>query len=149
MWTSSEKKLNFLVCVSCIDGDPPCLGKQKMNDTPLNSSGPCSAPSPPPPPPPPFLKMNTPMASAYLCFVAVNQVRLSSNLISILEPHLKELVKQHGEISDRLSVTKVICELNSLKKMIFFICTCTALAPVIRYTDIHKSKKKYFWNFHG
>lgn len=41
-------------------------------------------------------------------FVLVNQVRLSSNLISILEPHLKELAKQHGEISDRLSVTEVM-----------------------------------------
>ena len=39
---------------------------------------------------------------------SVNHVRLSSNLISILEPHLKELVKQHGEISDRLSVTEVM-----------------------------------------
>ena len=48
----------------------------------------------------------------YMCinvlFLLVNQVRLSSNLISILEPHLKELVKQHGEISDRLSVTEVM-----------------------------------------
>lgn len=41
-------------------------------------------------------------------FVLVNQVRLSSNLISILEPHLKELAKQHGEIRDRLLVTEVM-----------------------------------------
>lgn len=44
----------------------------------------------------------------FFFFVLVNQVRLSSNLISILEPHLKELAKQHGEISDRLSVTEVM-----------------------------------------
>ena len=47
-------------------------------------------------------------------------MRLSSNLISILEPHLKELVKQHGEISDRLSVTEVMWH-KLLIKLSFFI----------------------------
>lgn len=70
----------------------------------------------------------------------VNHVRLSSNLVSILEPHLKELVKQHGEISDRLSVTEgdipSASEHRTLSKQL------AKLSPIVQLTNAVETKKK-------
>lgn len=47
-----------------------------------------------------------------LCSLSVHQVRWTSRLIDTLEPHLKTLVKQHGEITEKLSATEVLFNLE-------------------------------------
>ncbi|XP_078358169.1 peptide chain release factor 1-like [Oculina patagonica] len=72
--------------------------------------------------------------------IVVNQVRLSSNLISILEPHLKKLVKQHGQITDRLSVTEgdipSASEHRTLSKQL------AKLSPIVQLMNKIETKEK-------
>ncbi|PFX16609.1 Peptide chain release factor 1 [Stylophora pistillata] len=50
----------------------------------------------------------------FRCPFKVNQARLLSNVISTLGPHLKNLVKQHEEITEKLSVTEEIKDLDEM-----------------------------------
>lgn len=139
MWTSSEKKLNFLVCVSCIDGDPPCLGEQKMNDTPLNSSGPCYAP-------PPFLKNECSHGQCLLMFCCSE----SSEVVIKPDKHSWASLERACEAAwwDQWQIISYQGNMwnNFFKKIDIFHLHmyCSRLVPLIRYPDIHKSKKNIY-----
>ncbi|KAJ7328594.1 hypothetical protein OS493_024515 [Desmophyllum pertusum] len=72
--------------------------------------------------------------------IIVNQVRLSSSLISTLEPHLKNIVKQHEQMTDRLSVTEgdipSASEHRTLSKQI------AKLSPIVQLSNKIETKEK-------
>ncbi|RMX41246.1 hypothetical protein pdam_00012387 [Pocillopora damicornis] len=69
-----------------------------------------------------------------------SQARLLSNVISTLEPHLKNLVKQHEEITERLSVTEgnipTASEHKTLSKQL------SKLSPIVHLISQIETKEK-------
>lgn len=72
--------------------------------------------------------------------VQVHQVRWTSRLIDTLEPHLKTLEKQHGEITEKLSATEgdipTANEHRTLSKQL------AKLSPIIHLTNKIEEKQK-------
>lgn len=76
----------------------------------------------------------------FRCPFKVNQARLLSNVISTLGPHLKNLVKQHEEITEKLSVTEgnipTASEHRTLSKKL------SKLSPIVHLMSQIETKEK-------
>ncbi|XP_022804777.1 uncharacterized protein LOC111341999 [Stylophora pistillata] len=76
----------------------------------------------------------------FRCPFKVNQARLLSNVISTLGPHLKNLVKQHEEITEKLSVTEgnipTASEHRTLSKKL------SKLSPIVHLMNQIETKEK-------
>ncbi|XP_074614016.1 peptide chain release factor 1-like isoform X1 [Acropora palmata] len=72
--------------------------------------------------------------------VTVTQIRWRSQLIETLEPHLKNLVKQHAEITDKLSSTGG--EMPPASKMRELSKQLSKLSPIVHLTNQIEQKQK-------
>lgn len=72
--------------------------------------------------------------------VTVTQIRWRSQLIETLEPHLKNLVKQHAEITDKLSPTGG--EMPPASKMRELSKQLSKLSPIVHLTNQIEQKQK-------